>query len=68
MDVILKNAVKYVGIPLTDAVKMVSSTPAMVIGIDNKKGFIKENYDADLVLFDEDINIKKVMVNGKFIK
>lgn len=68
MDTILRNAVKSVGIPLTDAVKMVSSTPAKVIGIDGQKGFIKENYDADLVLFDEDINIKKVMVNGKFIK
>ncbi|MCH5189680.1 MAG: N-acetylglucosamine-6-phosphate deacetylase, partial [Oscillospiraceae bacterium] len=57
MDTILKNAVKYVGIPLTDAVKMVSSTPAKVIGVDNKKGCIKENFDADLVLFDEDFNI-----------
>lgn len=68
MDTILKNAVKQVGIPLTDAVKMTSSTPAKVIGIDNRKGYIKENYDADLVLFDKDINIKKVMVNGNFIK
>lgn len=68
MDTILRNAVKSVGIPLTDAVKMVSSTPARVIGIDNKKGYIKENYDADLVLFDENISIKKVMVNGKFVK
>lgn len=68
MDTILRNAVKSVGIPLTDAVKMVSSTPAKVIGIDNKKGYIKENFDADLVLFDKDINIKKVMVNGKFVK
>lgn len=68
MDTILKNAVKYVGIPLTDAVKMVSSTPAKVIGIDSKKGYIKENYDADLLLFDEDFNIKKVIVNGKLVK
>ena len=68
MDTILKNSVKYVGIPLTDAVKMVSSTPAKVIGVDNKKGCIKENYDADLVLFDEDFNIKAVIVNGKFVK
>lgn len=67
MDTILKNAVKYVGIPLTDAVKMVSSTPAKVIGIDNKKGYIKENCDADIVLFDEEFNIKTVIINGKFV-
>lgn len=68
MDTIFRNAVKQVGIPLTDAVKMASSTPAKVIGIDNRKGYIKENYDADLILFDKDLNIKKVMVNGKLIK
>lgn len=68
MDTIFRNAVKQVGIPLTDAVKMTSSTPAKVIGIDGKKGYIRENYDADLILFDEDINIKKVMINGKLIK
>lgn len=68
MDTILKNAVNEVGIPITDAVKMVSSTPAKVIRVDNKKGYIKENYDADLVLFDEEFNIKTVIVNGKFVK
>lgn len=68
MDTILRNAVKQVGIPLTDAVKMASSTPAKIIGIDNRKGYIKENYDADLVIFDKNLNIKNVLVNGKFIK
>lgn len=68
MDTIFRNAVKQVGIPLTDAVKMASSTPAKVIGIDNRKGYIKENYDADLILFDENLNIKNVMINGKLIK
>lgn len=68
MDTIFRNAVNQVGIPLTDAVKMASSTPAKVIGLDSQKGYIKENYDADLILFDKDLNIKNVMVNGKFIK
>lgn len=68
MDTIFRNAIKQVGIPMTDAVKMASSTPAKVIGIDNRKGYIKENYDADLILFDKDLNIKKVMVTGKLIK
>lgn len=68
MDKMLKNAVETVKIPLVDAVKMVSSTPAKVIGVDSKKGYIRENYDADIVIFDENINIKQVMVNGKFIK
>ncbi len=68
MDTIVRNAVKEVKIPLTDAIKMASSTPAKVIGINDQKGYVKENYDADLVLFDKNINIKAVMSNGKFIK
>lgn len=68
LDKILKNAVEIVKIPLIDAIKMLTSTPARVIGIDNKKGYIRQGYDADIVVFDEHINIKKVMVNGNFIK
>lgn len=67
MDILVKNVYKEVGVPLTDAVKMASSTPAKVIGIDNAKGHIKQGFDADILLFDDDINIKKVMVMGNFI-
>lgn len=68
MDILVRNMYKSVGAPLWDAVKTASSTPARVIGIDSRKGYIKENYDADILLFDGDINIKRVMVMGKFVK
>lgn len=68
MDAIVRHAVKDVKIPLIYAIKMASSTPAKVIGVNDKKGYVKENYDADLVVFDKDINIKAVMSNGEFIK
>lgn len=67
-DSLVRNMYKYVGVPIYDAVKMMTSTPARVIGADNAKGYIKEGYDADILLFDDDINIKKVMVKGRFIK
>ena len=68
MDVLVRNMYKSVGISLWNAVKTASSTPARVIGIDSRKGYIKEGYDADILLFDGDINIKRVMVMGKFVK
>lgn len=67
-DRLVRNMYKSVGAPIWDAVKTASATPARVIGIDGEKGYIKEGYDADILLFDDDINIKKVMVMGKMIR
>ena len=33
--------------------------------VEDHKGLIKEGYDADIILFDDNINIKKVFINGK---
>ena len=60
-DRLVRVMTKQVGIPLEEAVKMMTKTPALSHGIENK-GQIKEGYDADLVFFDEDINIRKVII------
>ena len=67
MDNLVRNMYKSVGVPLYEAVKMASATPARVVGVDSEKGYIKEGCDADLLIFDNNINIKKVMAKGKFI-
>lgn len=56
----VRNMYKEVGVPLYSAVKMASLTPATVVGYQNTKGQIKAGYDADLVIFDDDLNIKSV--------
>ena len=48
-----------------EAVKMATYNPAKHCNVHGYKGSIKEGYDADLLLFDEDITIKKVFVKGK---
>ena len=58
----VKTAVKF-GIPFEDAVKMASETPANMLGI--KKGRIEKGYDADLLIVDNEINIKTVIMGGK---
>ncbi len=67
LDKAVKNVYKNVGMPLYEAVKMASYNPAKHCKVENRKGLIKEGYDADLVLFDDDINIKNVLVNGKVL-
>ena len=59
-DRLVRVCYKTAGIRLTDVVKMMCTTPARVHGIENK-GIIKEGYDADILIFDEDINILKII-------
>lgn len=55
---------KLAGIPLTDAVKMMTYTPARMLGVHDRLGRISCGCDADILLFDEDINIKMIMIKG----
>ena len=64
-DRLVRTMVQIAKVPLADAVKMMTLTPARVMGIDGKKGSITVGKDADIVVFDENINIKMVMVRGK---
>ncbi len=63
----VKNMYKEVKVPLYEAVRMASLTPAEVVGFGKQKGKIEKGYDADLLLFDNDINIKSVITNGNII-
>ncbi|WP_163192073.1 N-acetylglucosamine-6-phosphate deacetylase [Clostridium thermarum] len=64
-DVAVRNVVKYTSYPLHEIIKMVTYNAARHCNVQHKKGSIKEGFDADLVLFDKDINIKKVFVSGR---
>ena len=65
-DRLVRFCVKEVGLDICDAVKMITINPAKVMKLNNK-GKIACGYDADIVIFDDDINIKKVIVAGKII-
>ena len=66
-DRLVRNMVKLADVPMVDAVKMMTDTPARMIGLEKKKGSISPGMDADLLIFDEDINIHQVMVGGRMI-
>lgn len=62
-DRLVYTCVKKAGLSLIDSVYMATAVPAKILNV--SKGMIKERYDADLVAFDDDINIKAVYVDGK---
>ncbi len=54
------------GIPFEDAVYMASATPAALLGVN--KGHIKEGFDADLLVLNDDNTIDTVIIGGKIFK
>ncbi|MCX7922884.1 MAG: N-acetylglucosamine-6-phosphate deacetylase [Clostridia bacterium] len=63
----VKYMVKNVGICLESAIKMATLAPAKVIGVEHKKGNILPGMDADIVVVDKDLNIKKTIVGGRLV-
>lgn len=61
------NMVKKLNIPINEAVCMASLSPAKAIGIDKTRGSIEIGKDADLILFDDEINIESVMIGGHIV-
>ena len=52
-------------IPLHECVNCASLNPATTLGIQDKKGSIKEGKDADLVILDNEFNVRKTIIGGK---
>ena len=65
-DRLIRVMVNDVGVDIKDAVKMLTLVPATLLKLN--KGRIFEGYDADIIVFDKDINIKHVFVNGNNVK
>ena len=65
MDRAIKNMMSMVGINIVDAVFMASYAPAKLLGVEDRKGSIDIGKDADITVFDENLNIKMTMVEGK---
>lgn len=66
--VLVRNLWKICAIPLTEVIRMASTTPLAVIGKDDTKGRLRPGYDSDFVVFDEDVNIKYVCVGEREIR
>jgi N-acetylglucosamine-6-phosphate deacetylase len=62
----VRNMVQLAGVPLYDAVRMASMTPAAIVGAKDK-GSLSPGLDADIVLYDEKINVSMALVRGRHL-
>ena len=66
MDQAVRNAVRFLGIPLEDGVRMASTTPAAILGL-SEKGTIAPGADADLVILNNEGTVKETLVAGETV-
>lgn len=62
----LRRAVRILGVPLSDAVAMASSTPARALGLADR-GRLEAGAFADLVVLDDDLRVSSVMYRGAWL-
>lgn len=66
-DRLVRTMVRDGGATLEEAVRMMTLNPAKMMGVDVAKGSLEKGKDADIVIFDNDINIKQTIIKGKAI-
>lgn len=66
-DRCVRTMVQQAGVPLLHAVQMMTSTPARICKVDRNKGTLTAGKDADLVIFDDNIQVKATIINGHVI-
>ena len=64
-DLLIKTLVNDCGYGVPTAVKMLTEVPAKILKVN--KGILAVGYDADIVVFDEDIKISHIFIAGRKI-
>jgi N-acetylglucosamine-6-phosphate deacetylase len=60
----VRTMLRATGVPLHEAVRMASLTPARIIGLDDDIGSIETGKRADFAVLDRDLNVAQVYVGG----
>ena len=66
-DRLVRTLVQQAEVPLEDAVRMASETPAHIMGVHRRKGALARGKDADIVILDDKLKVRCVWQMGKII-
>lgn len=68
MDRLIRTCVQMAEIPLDDAIRMSSETPARIMGELGRKGSLQAGKDADICFYNDDLQLQFVMQQGNIVK
>jgi len=66
-DRLVRTMVTMAEVPLIEAVRMITKTPASILGVADRKGSLIPGKDADIVIFDDNIQVLMTNVQGRII-
>ena len=61
----VRNMREFTSCGWTDIVRMTAYNPAVELGLTDSKGVIRRGADADLVIYDEDADLKHTIIGGE---
>ena len=64
---LVRTMIQLAEVPVIEAVRMMTLTPARIMKIDQHKGSIAVGKDGDIVIFDKDINIQCTIIGGNVL-
>ena len=67
MDKLVHTMVKKAQVPLEDAIRMASETPARLMGVDDRKGTLEKGKDADILILDRKLHVRAVWSAGVLV-
>ncbi len=66
-DRLIRTMINMAGVSLVDAIRMMTYTPARILNLHQSKGSIAVGKDADILIFDDAINMQSVIVGGRVL-
>lgn len=67
MDKLVQVMAFKAAVPVADAIRMASETPARIIGVDDRKGTLQKGKDADILILDKKLNVRCVFSMGNVV-
>lgn len=64
---LVRNMVSLADVPLVQAIRMMTRTPARILGISSAKGTLAAGMDADVVVLDSTLDVWMTMVAGRVV-
>jgi N-acetylglucosamine-6-phosphate deacetylase len=66
-DRLVRTMLNLAQVPLVETIRMITETPARIMGVSDRKGSLAKGKDADVVIFNDQIEIQKTFVKGRLV-